>query len=201
MSYLSYTVVFQQLPVGGLRILCTPSNVYTRLSPKDRDQRLRRQKQKYPKLNVFLFRSYTIWIFLHHPDFLKHFGLSELAKQRVRGETIKIKKINTETGETKKTGSKHAERKECRTHENWFQEHRGMNIPCCITTYFFMKKEHSHLSNNKAQGNTSPYTKEREFRMQKHLINRNQTSKGCCPFWRKTYVKRYSEHFISISLN
>lgn len=76
-----------------------------------------------------------------------------------------------------------------------------MKILCYVTPYFFTKKGHSHLSDNKAQRHTSPYTKEREFKMQKHLINWNQTSRGCCPFWSKTYIKKYSEHFISISLN
>lgn len=62
-------------------------------------------------------------------------------------------------------------------------------------------RKDSHPSNSKAQGNISPYTKESEFKMWKHLINWNLTSRGCCPFWSKTYVKRYSEHVVSISLN
>lgn len=66
---------------------------------------------------------------------------------------------------------------------------------------FLYEERTSHPSNSKAQGNTSPYTKESEFKMQKHLINWNQTSRCCCPLWSKTYVKRYSEHIISISLN
>jgi len=46
MSCLKYTVAFQQLPAGGLRIVGTSSDVYTHLSPKHRDQSLHRQKQK-----------------------------------------------------------------------------------------------------------------------------------------------------------
>lgn len=45
-SYLGNTVVFQQLPAGGLRTLSTSSNVYTCLSPKGRDQNLHRKKKQ-----------------------------------------------------------------------------------------------------------------------------------------------------------
>lgn len=58
----------------------------------------------------------------------------------------------------KNKGSKHTERKH-RKHETWFQEHGDMDMPYHITTHFFMKEGHIHLSDNKTQDNLLPTPK------------------------------------------